>query len=136
MKLQSLHRGRKARKEAKEQGDAAVKLQSLHRGRKARKEAKEQGDAAVKLQSLHRGRKARKEAKEQGDAAVKLQSLHRGRKARKDNHEKKGQPQKYKLYIVEDRPKFRGRKRRTQLFKYKKCRGAIYCARRMLFLKK
>ena len=104
LKLQSLHQAGKHGK-VKEQGEAAVKLQSLHPGRKARKEAKDQDAAevslyietkstkdnhekkmaATKIQTVHRGRKAKVSRKKRKDAAVQIQKVQRGNLLRKEN---------------------------------------------------
>ena len=44
-----------------EMTDAATKIQSIHRGKAARKEREEMTDAATKIQSIHRGKAARKQ---------------------------------------------------------------------------
>ena len=61
MKLQSLHRGRKARKDNHEKKRAATKIQTLHRGRKAKVSRKKRKDAAVQIQKVQRGNLLRKE---------------------------------------------------------------------------
>ncbi len=85
---------------------ATIKIQSIQRSRKAKKELqqlkeakmkedKELSDAAAKIQSIQRSRKAKKdfqlrkeaklkEDKELSDAAAKIQSIQRSRKAKND----------------------------------------------------
>lgn len=61
---------------------AAAKVQSLHRARLARKEAKDRKEAAARIAAVKRGQKARQEKKQQVEAATKVQAISRGRKAR------------------------------------------------------
>jgi hypothetical protein len=71
--------------------EAAARLQAIQRGRKSRKERREQADAATKVQAARRGsssRKAaqakRKDREEENGAATKMQARQRGRNARKN----------------------------------------------------
>ena len=73
---------------------AAARVQSIQRGRLARKEREEQKAAATKVQAAKRGSKARKqqaaakqEREEQSAAATKMQARQRGRNARKGSKE-------------------------------------------------
>lgn len=78
-KMQSLQRGRNARKALAEQKAAKLK-----------KEQEEQDAAAIRMQAVRRGQSERKKAKEaalqraqEADAATKVQAITRGRNARK-----------------------------------------------------
>ena len=68
----------------KEQTDAATKLQSMQRGKLARKELDEKNQAATKLQTIQRGKSARKELDDKNQAATKLQTIQRGNSVRKE----------------------------------------------------
>jgi len=96
-----------AKKQYKQETNAAVKIQSMHRGSRARKvrSAQEilekkrmerlaaQNAAAIKIQSMQRAKGARgamhakKTYKGQIDAAVKIQAMHRGRGSRKQSQQ-------------------------------------------------
>ena len=62
---------------------AATTLASAQRGKAARKEARQQKDAASKVAAIQRGRQQRTTARKENAAAVVLQSRERGRKGRK-----------------------------------------------------
>ena len=62
---------------------AATTLASAQRGKAARKEARQQRDAASKVAAIQRGRQQRTTARKENAAAVVLQSRERGRKGRK-----------------------------------------------------
>ena len=68
---------------AKDEHAAAARIQSLQRGKQARRELQEQKEAAVKIQALQRGKQERRELQEQTEAAVKIQAVQRGKQARK-----------------------------------------------------
>ena len=83
VKIQSLQRGRQARKEIYEREQAAVKIQSIERSRRQRERKRQQDESATKIQSLQRGRMERKRRQEREEAATKIQAIQRGRQTRK-----------------------------------------------------
>ena len=71
---------------------AAQKIQAISRGRRSRKDRREQEQAAGRIQAVSRGRKARKERLEQELAAQKIQAVSRGRRARRQHSKGKHLP--------------------------------------------
>jgi hypothetical protein len=106
IKIQSIERGRKARKqveemkkevEEKKQEEAAITIQKVHRGSISRKRAQSikqdaaEAAAATHIQALLRGHSARKlckelkkEKTEKTESSIKLQKMYRGHNARKE----------------------------------------------------
>ena len=101
-KIQSIQRGKLARRELQEQQQAATKMQAVQRGKAARKTSQrvmgeddsavgdfgiagseDETAAAEKIQSLQRGKQTRRELQEQQGAATKMQAVQRGKAARK-----------------------------------------------------
>ena len=65
---------------------AAAKLQAMQRGKLARKDLRDQQDAAKKLQAMQRGRQGRgvaKQYRQEGEAATRVQAIQRGRQQRR-----------------------------------------------------
>ena len=134
LKIQAVHRGKRARRELqtqKEQIAATVKIQAVHRGKQARKEVqetREQTAAAVKIQAVHRGKAARLELQtqwEQTAAALTIQAVHRGKQTRKDHLGQREEQAKQAAAALKIQAAHRGKQTRVELRKERE-RAAVF----------
>ena len=94
IKIQTIQRGKAARREYHRQKNAGIKIQTIQRGKAARREYHRQKNAGIKIQTIQRGKAARHEYHRQKNAGViKIQTIQRGKAARREYHWQKNMPQ-------------------------------------------